>query len=380
MIAILYPLKMDKNLSEAYSSIYESSLSAGEGDSHTMGTDGVARSKQQVANMFNKNIPAAKNGRVDKVTRRAINTSAGDLKIQGPTTVKASYEPEGEVVDEMSHKAPRMQKGAMAYDGPNKERSEAADRILAKTKAKRKKMKEEVEQIDELKKKTMGSYIAKASKDLADRRFDQGDSEKRKYEPDEADEKEDKKLDKREEGIARAAKKITKEGRYRAEWEEMKLKEINDHRAKFDEWTESIVEEGYDIERWSDEELIDTFIDENGLWQSREGVLRALLSESDKKGKGSGKKDACYKKVKASAKVWPSAYASGRLVQCRKKGAANYGNKSEEMSDWRSEFIWEDEVKEALGGAVGVHIAKNHSYPARAAKLTVTNKGNKPAV
>ena len=57
----------------------------------------------------------------------------------------------------------------------------------------------------------MGSYIAKASKDLADRRFDQGDSEKRKYDPDEADEKEDKKLDKREQGIARAAKKITKE-------------------------------------------------------------------------------------------------------------------------------------------------------------------------
>ena len=41
------------------------------------------------------------------------------------------------------------------------------------------------------------------------------------------------------------------------------------------------------------------------------------------------KKDACYYKVKASAKVWPSAYASGRLVQCRKKGASNYGNKSE---------------------------------------------------
>jgi hypothetical protein len=41
------------------------------------------------------------------------------------------------------------------------------------------------------------------------------------------------------------------------------------------------------------------------------------------------KKDACYYKVKASAKVWPSAYASGRLVQCRKKGSANYGNKNE---------------------------------------------------
>ena len=32
MIAILYPLKMDKNLSETYSSIYESSLSSGSSD------------------------------------------------------------------------------------------------------------------------------------------------------------------------------------------------------------------------------------------------------------------------------------------------------------------------------------------------------------
>ena len=39
-------------------------------------------------------------------------------------------------------KAPRKQKGAMAYDGPNKERSEAADRVLAKTKKKREKMNE----------------------------------------------------------------------------------------------------------------------------------------------------------------------------------------------------------------------------------------------
>ena len=38
------------------------------------------------------------------------------------------------------------------------------------------------------------------------------------------------------------------------------------------------------------------------------------------------KKDACYRKVKARYKVWPSAYASGALVQCRKKGAANWGN------------------------------------------------------
>ena len=374
MIAILYPLKMDKNLSETYSSIYESSLSAGSSGGHySDGGDGVFRSKQQVANQFNKNIPAAKNGKVDKPTRKAINTSAKEMGIQGPSTVKASHEPEGEMIDEM--KAPRMQKGAMAYDGPNKERSEAADRILAKTKAKRKKMKEEVEPIDELKKKTMGSYIAKASKDLADRRFDQGDSEKRKYEPDEADEKEDKKLDKREEGIARAAKKITKEGRYRTEWEEMKLNEMNDYRSKFDEWLDNLVKEGYDIERWSDEELIDTFIDESNLWQSRGGVESALL-ESDKKGKGSGKKDACYKKVKASAKVWPSAYASGRLVQCRKKGAANYGNsKKEDFSNWRDELNYISEVAPTTvlaTGAAGNRLGK-------VGKLAVKNTGNKPA-
>ncbi len=53
------------------------------------------------------------------------------------------------------------------------------------------------------------------------------------------------------------------------------------------------------------------------------------------------KKDACYHKVKASAKVWPSAYASGRLVQCRKVGAANYGNSKKT-------------VKKSKGGPVSI--------------------------
>jgi hypothetical protein len=39
------------------------------------------------------------------------------------------------------------------------------------------------------------------------------------------------------------------------------------------------------------------------------------------------KQDACYHKVKSRYKVWPSAYASGALVQCRKKGASNWGKK-----------------------------------------------------
>jgi len=41
--------------------------------------------------------------------------------------------------------------------------------------------------------------------------------------------------------------------------------------------------------------------------------------------KKSGKKDACYSKVKSRYKVWPSAYASGALVKCRKVGAKNWG-------------------------------------------------------
>ena len=45
-----------------------------------------------------------------------------------------------------------------------------------------------------------------------------------------------------------------------------------------------------------------------------------------KKKKKSGKKDACYHKVRSRYDVWPSAYASGALVKCRKVGAANWGN------------------------------------------------------
>ena len=53
-----------------------------------------------------------------------------------------------------------------------------------------------------------------------------------------------------------------------------------------------------------------------------------LTEVKDKKGKGSGSKDACYHKVKSRYSVWPSAYASGALVKCRKVGAANWGNSS----------------------------------------------------
>ena len=60
------------------------------------------------------------------------------------------------------------------------------------------------------------------------------------------------------------------------------------------------------------------------------------------------KKDACYYKVKASAKVWPSAYASGRLVQCRKRGAANYGKKSESVAEDQLDEKWSKKYKASI--------------------------------
>ena len=56
--------------------------------------------------------------------------------------------------------------------------------------------------------------------------------------------------------------------------------------------------------------------------------MKTRKEEVELTAEGKGEKDACYKKVKSRYSVWPSAYASGALVKCRKVGAANWGNKS----------------------------------------------------
>jgi len=60
---------------------------------------------------------------------------------------------------------------------------------------------------------------------------------------------------------------------------------------------------------------------------NRSGEAKMVTQES------AGEKDACYKKVKSRYNVWPSAYASGALVKCRKVGASNWGTKSEACWD-----------------------------------------------
>jgi hypothetical protein len=49
------------------------------------------------------------------------------------------------------------------------------------------------------------------------------------------------------------------------------------------------------------------------------------------------KADACTRKVKARYEKWPSAYASGALVKCRKVGAENWGVKKEGTFDLEKE-------------------------------------------
>ena len=66
---------------------------------------------------------------------------------------------------------------------------------------------------------------------------------------------------------------------------------------------------------------------ENKMSLKLEELVGKVLTE-EQFDEAAGKKDACYHKVKARYDVWPSAYASGALVKCRKVGAKNWGNKS----------------------------------------------------
>ena len=86
---------------------------------------------------------------------------------------------------------------------------------------------------------------------------------------------------------------------------------------------------------------------------------RKKKKKKKKKKKSTGKKDACYYKVKSRYSVWPSAYASGALVKCRKVGAKNWGNSTKEGLELQEspEQEAEDAILKTLdkeGGAAGL--------------------------
>ena len=59
--------------------------------------------------------------------------------------------------------------------------------------------------------------------------------------------------------------------------------------------------------------------------------LDELISNLEEK-KKKAKRDKCYYKVKRRYKVWPSAYGSLALSQCRNVGADVWGEKSKSNS------------------------------------------------
>ena len=71
----------------------------------------------------------------------------------------------------------------------------------------------------------------------------------------------------------------------------------------------------------------------DAVLNEKKGKKRKAAKKKKRKKKKKAKakkKDACYNKVKSRYDVWPSAYASGALVKCRKVGAANWGNSTNE--------------------------------------------------
>ena len=325
MIAILYPLKMDKNLSEAYSSIYEVSAGkaieaakAAEKNRAQKAKEGDTEGAKKAMGQNKKFFDYAKNKRQKenmprKATGPMVNKPMPDPTSSYPGTpqimkqgkmVKSSYEPEDDMVEGYK-KIDKKKENKMYRRAGNLARQSISSN-------------NEKEKYDKAKKSA--NIVSAISSQKEKERFDNMKTKKSELYNDTT-------------------------GKYRAEWEELKLMEMDDYRESFDEWITSIVEEGYDIERWTDEEMVDTFINELNLYNVQESVYDALMSvgdlqEGDKKGKGSGTKDACYHKVKSRYSVWPSAYASGALVKCRKKGAKNWGNssKKEGFSDWRDDM------------------------------------------
>ena len=82
-----------------------------------------------------------KNGKASKGSKPDFLDLDGDGNKTEPmksASKSKKEETEYNYVSQYLENAPRMQKGAMAYDGPNKAASEAKDRVMAKAKARKK--------------------------------------------------------------------------------------------------------------------------------------------------------------------------------------------------------------------------------------------------
>lgn len=97
------------------------------------------------------------------------------------------------------------------------------------------------------------------------------------------------------------------------------------------EGDEILLDVPYVAETIGNDKLYGVFVEDNGLVKQIFFTEDShLLDESEDLFEGDSKKDACYHKVKSRYKKWPSAYASGALVKCRKVGAKNWGKSTKE--------------------------------------------------
>jgi len=76
--------------------------------------------------------------------------------------------------------------------------------------------------------------------------------------------------------------------------------------------------------------------------------MKGELMTEEQFDEAAGEKDACYHKVKSRYSVWPSAYASGALVKCRKVGAKNWGNKTKKEGYELGEMADEKQIDKKL--------------------------------
>jgi hypothetical protein len=82
-----------------------------------------------------------------------------------------------------------------------------------------------------------------------------------------------------------------------------------------------------------EDDLLSFLLEQQELEEKKKRRKKGRKKKKKKKKKSKGKKDACYHKVRSRYDVWPSAYASGALVKCRKVGAKNWGNKSKKKNE-----------------------------------------------
>ena len=103
-----------------------------------------------------------------------------------------------------------------------------------------------------------------------------------------------------------------------------------------------------ETDAWEAETGGDGSAEDFAAWKKKRAakktVKESFFIEDESGNVYEGKKDACYNKVKSKYDVWPSAYASGALVKCRKAGAKNWGNSAKKESftdDFGNEYLLE---------------------------------------